>query len=279
MKERWIPALAGMTIWDLFRGSVTMKMESAVKVKVFWQPGCTSCLRTKEFLTAQGVNYESINVQDDENGMTALRELGARSVPVVALGEQFVYAQSLADVIKFLGLNLSLNERLPPEQLAQRVCAVLAAALRYVQQIPDDKLATDVRNRKRSGRELAHHVFRIIEAFLEATAGATLTYESTVMGPGAQINTKADILRYGEGVLARFKRWWAACPDKSCMASVVTYYGSHSMHEVLERSAWHSAQHTRQLMMLLEMLSIAPNGPLTEDDLNGLPLPEKVWDD
>ncbi|MCJ7838169.1 MAG: NrdH-redoxin, partial [Burkholderiales bacterium] len=29
---------------------------------MFWQPGCTSCLRTKEFLTRQGVDYESINV-------------------------------------------------------------------------------------------------------------------------------------------------------------------------------------------------------------------------
>jgi hypothetical protein len=51
------------------------------------------------------------------------------------------------------------------------------------------------------------------------------------------------------------------------------------MHEVLERTAWHCAQHTRQLMMLLEMLDIAPNGPLTPADLAGLPLPEKVWDD
>jgi glutaredoxin len=236
-------------------------------------------LRTKEFLTAQGVDYESVNVQDDEQGMAALRELGARSVPVVALGERFVYAQSLADVVAFLGLNLRLSERLPPGELARRVGAVLRAALRYVPQVPAEQLNADVRNRKRSARVLAHHVFRIVEAFLEAASGATLSYESTVLPPAPDMRTQADIVRYGEAVLARFEQWWANCLDKSCSAPVETYYGSHSMHEVLERTAWHCAQHTRQLMMLLEMLDIAPNGPLTPADLAGLPLPEKVWDD
>ena len=257
-----------------------MQLQSVpTRIRVFWQPGCTSCLRTKEFLTAHGVDYESINVQDDVQGMEVLRRLGARSVPVVALGERFVYAQSLADVIKFLGLNLRLNERLPPEELARRIGIVLRAALRYVAQIPTEKLDVDVRNRKRSSRVLAHHVFRIVEAFLEAAAGATLTYESTVMPPGTDIETQADIAQYGAAVLARFEGWWASCPDKSCTAMVDTYYGSHAMHEVLERTAWHSAQHTRQLTMLLEMLGIDPNGPLTPADLAGLPLPEKVWDD
>jgi len=254
-------------------------LSTPARIRVFWQPGCSSCLRTKEFLTTQGVNYESINVQDDQRGMAALLALGARSVPVVALGERFVYAQSLADVVKFLGLNLRLAERLSPDELAQRIGIVLRAALRYVDQIPTEKLNVDVRNRKRSTRVLAHHVFRIVEAFLEAASGAALTYESTVVPPGDDIQTQADIARYGEGVRARFEQWWSSRPDRSCTALVDTYYGPHSMHEVLERTAWHSAQHTRQLMMALEMLGIAPNGPLTTPDLQGLPLPEKVWDD
>ena len=43
------------------------------RVRVFWQPGCTSCLRTKEFLTKNGVDYESINVHGNPQGMEALR--------------------------------------------------------------------------------------------------------------------------------------------------------------------------------------------------------------
>ena len=58
-----------------------------------------------------------------------------------------------------------------------------------------------------------------------------------------------------------------------------TYFGRHSVHEVLERSAWHPAQHARQLMLLLDELGIEPDGRLTAQDLAGLPLPEKAWDD
>jgi len=78
-------------------------MGASDRVKVFWQPGCTSCLRTKEFLTKSGVDYESINVHGNTAGMEELRKLGARSVPVVARGGKFVFAQSLADVIKVPG--------------------------------------------------------------------------------------------------------------------------------------------------------------------------------
>jgi hypothetical protein len=48
---------------------------------------------------------------------------------------------------------------------------------------------------------------------------------------------------------------------------------------VLERTAWHPAQHTRQLMLILETLDIEPDRALTAADLAGLPLPDKAWDD
>ena len=52
------------------------------------------------------------------------------------------------------------------------------------------------------------------------------------------------------------------------------------MYEVLERTCWHSGQHVRQIMMLLEQdLKIEPKKPLSDDDFSGLPMPEKVWDD
>ena len=76
------------------------------RVRVFWQPGCTSCLRTKEFLTKHGVDYESINVHGNAAGMEELRKLGARSVPIVARGDRFVFAQTLTDVIQFLDLKI-----------------------------------------------------------------------------------------------------------------------------------------------------------------------------
>ena len=51
-----------------------------------------------------------------------------------------------------------------------------------------------------------------------------------------------------------------------------------SLHEVFERTAWHSGQHTRQLMLTLEKLGISPSGALGDADFAGLPLPKNVWD-
>ena len=34
-------------------------------IKAYWQPGCTSCLRMKEFLTRHGVPFVSVNVLED----------------------------------------------------------------------------------------------------------------------------------------------------------------------------------------------------------------------
>lgn len=250
------------------------------RVRVFWQPGCTSCLRTKEFLTKNGVDYESINVHGNPAGMEELRKLGARSVPVVARGDKFVFAQTLTDVVKFLGLKVKLQERLSPEELIGKLNIVLPAAARYVRQIPADWLEKPFRNRNRPIRILAHHVFRIPDGFLESMRdGRELTYDRIMEEPGPAIRTSEDIARYGEGVLARFNEWWKAFPDKSCEGPMSAYFGRHSVHVVLERTVWHPAQHTRQLMLILETLGIEPERRLTAEDLAGLPLPDKAWDD
>ena len=58
------------------------------------------------------------------------------------------------------------------------------------------------------------------------------------------------------------------------------YYGDVSRHEFLERTTWHSGQHSRQLMWVLEdKFQIAPDRPIPAGHLGGLPMPEKVWDD
>ena len=255
-------------------------LATAEKVRVFWQPGCTSCLRTKEFLTKQGVDYESINVHGNDAAVAELHKLGARSVPIVAMGDKFVFAQTIGDVIKFLGLKVKQQERLSPEALIAKAEIILPAAARYIRQIPAAELDTPFRNRNRPKRVLAYHVFRIVEGFLESMAdGKQLTYDRIMEAAPPAVATGEDIARYGEGVLKKLKAWWAANPDKACTGLVDTYFGKHPLHVVLERTVWHPAQHTRQLMLILESLGIAPDRPLVAADLAGLPLPEKAWDD
>lgn len=64
----------------------------AEDIRVCWQPGCSSCLRAKEFLASRGIAYESINVRARSEAMEELARLGAQSVPVVAQGGRFVFA-------------------------------------------------------------------------------------------------------------------------------------------------------------------------------------------
>jgi len=65
------------------------------KYTVYWQPGCTSCLKVKEFLRGHGIGFASVNVREVDGAFEALAKLGARSVPVVARDDRFVHGQDL----------------------------------------------------------------------------------------------------------------------------------------------------------------------------------------
>ena len=45
-------------------------------IRVYWMTGCSSCLRTKEFLTRHGVSFISRNVLEDEGAYDELARFG-----------------------------------------------------------------------------------------------------------------------------------------------------------------------------------------------------------
>lgn len=260
-------------------GAVAPAAMPSPPLRVFWAPGCSSCLRTKEFLARHGIPFESVNVAAQPGAMEELQRLGARSVPVLAIGSRYVYCQSLTDIKTFLELDIADDERLPPAELARRVNVVIRKALGFVEQMPDDVLDGPFRNSWAPPRGLAHHVFRVVEAFLEALEErCELTYEMTMRGTH-EVMPGQNVSAYGEAVLQRFNRWWAAHGDTGFEAIQPTYWGAQSLHEVFERTTWHAAQHARQLMVVIDAQGDMVNDPLTPDDLAGLPLPEKAWDD
>ena len=95
-------------------------------LRVYWRPGCSSCVKVKEFLTNLGVEFESVNVSARPEAMDELRELGVRTVPVVARGKEYVFAQELADVSRFIGRDVQFR-RLPAAALMQKWLNVLEA--------------------------------------------------------------------------------------------------------------------------------------------------------
>lgn len=248
-------------------------------LRVYWRQGCSSCVKVKEYLSGLGVDYESIDVGLRPDAMDELRELGVRSVPVVARGREYVFAQALEDVSRFVGREYR-PERLPPEVLMDKWLRVLAAAQRHVVQFPRERLnerATP--GRDRSIRALACHVYQIPEAFLEAVENGDPDLATRYNAPPpAGVESGEQIRAFGQAMEKRLAAWWAGLADRSCRQTVNTYYGERPLHELLERSAWHSAQHARQLIAVLEGFGIAADGPLTAQDYAGLPLPAGLWE-
>jgi hypothetical protein len=209
-----------------------------------------------------------------------LQRIGARSIPVLSRGDEFVFAQNIAQAVAFLKLDEKTGPVLSPARLVERLTRFIDAALQIVPLMPDDRLAAEVPNRPRAYRRLAHHMFRIPEAFLEAAGGAYFSHElaGMVSRPEDMASTAALAI-YGRGVRGEVERWWAERADQSCRQIVETYYGPQQLHEVLERTTWHIGQHNRQWMMLLDMAEISFERPLGDQDFADLPMPKQVWDD
>jgi hypothetical protein len=238
-------------------------------------------LKTKEFLSQRGIDFIPVDVLNDVGGHEQLLKLGVRTVPVLARGEQYVFCQDINDVAEFVGLQGSGHTPLPPAVLLSKWENVLRAAQRYIRQIPDARLSERViDNRDRSIRLLGHHIFRIGEAFLDTVLEDVEYKVSNANVPPAEGScaSGAQIAEYGDAILERLSNWWTQLEDKSCSQRIKTFYGTPPAHQLLERSTWHSAQHTRQLIAVLERFVIEPDRRLTTEDLAGLPLPEGLWE-
>ena len=250
-------------------------------LKVYWQPGCSSCLKTKEFLIANGVEFESINVLADEQGFRDLEALGVRLVPIVARGDKWANGAVFRDVADVAGFEWGGHKMLSPEEMVERLNGIITGARRFMAQIPEAKLDDILPGRPRSYRQLAYHIVNIPEVFLDYREhGTPYTYEALLSILPDEMTSHEDLINWAETVQSRFNDWWereGKATDFSQPADV--YYGDVSLHEVLERTCWHSGQHPRQLMMTLEKkLDITPDGALGDEAFAGLPMPKNIWD-
>jgi hypothetical protein len=200
-------------------------------------------------------------------------------VPVVARGKEYVFAQELADVSRFIGRKVEF-ERLPAPALMDKWLNVLAAAQRHVMQLPGARIGERATpGRDRSIRDLAYHVYQIPDAFLQAVENGVEDLTSIYNAPPPpDVKNASHIRDYGASVTKRLEKWWSSQQDKSCSGIVKTYYGTQPLHHVLERCTWHSAQHARQIISVLENFGVPVDRPLTEKDYAGLPMPAGLWE-
>lgn len=249
-------------------------------IRVYWMTGCSSCLRTKEFLTRHGVPFLSRNVLEDAVAYAELERFGLRQVPIVTRGDAWANGQVLRDVAKLCDIAYGEQKMLPVAEMRRRLDAVLAGAERYIAQMPDAALARMLPNRPRSFAQLGWHIANIADAFLEHEDGVPLTFDSYMRVPADEDASRAKLVAYCEAMRRRMSDWFdgpGRTRDWSAPADV--YYGEQTMHEFLERTVWHAGQHVRQFMWVLEGLGIAPDRPLGVETFGGFPMPEGVWDE
>jgi len=208
--------------------------------------------------------------------MAELERLGVRSVPVLSRGDKYTFGQSTKQIVEFLGLGEKSGPELSTDELAARVTKFMDAALELIPLMPADRLATHVPGRPRSYRTLAFHLFRVVQAFLDANENVTLVQAMFREEPAADATTEA-LVAYGTKIRDRFQAWWQA-GDTAPSKTLQTYYGPQTLHELMERTTWHSGQHVRQYMMLLEKEGVSHHRPLVAADFAKLPMPQNVWD-
>lgn len=244
--------------------------------QVYWAPGCTSCLRTKEFLLQHGLAFESINIVEQPEALADLARIGYRSVPVVRRGDDAVFCQDLQDVADFVGVPLAGSE-LSAADFVAKLDLILQAAQRFSLQLTEEQLAGHFPGRDRPYRDLAYHIFMVVQGFLEAVEGGSLENEVFYRTPPANVTHGNQLAEAGEAIRCALLAWWKTI-DGALPPTVNTYYGERTTVSVLERTTWHAAQHCRQLQAVVEGYGLAPDGALGDAELAGLPLPDNIYD-
>lgn len=250
-------------------------------IRVFWVPGCSACVKIKEFLTGLDLPFESVNLLENEQGAADLAKLGARSLPVVSRGGDFVFAQSLDQVAEFVGRsNNAEASRLPPDELVCRWKEILEAALSMVAEIPADKLDhRPIAKRDRTMLGLSFHIFQVPDVFVRNATGEFADWAHYVNLPAPDsIRANDDIIDFGRRATASMLSWWDALEQRDCRWLVETYYGRRPCWEILERQTWHSAQHTRQLQAVLEGFGFPMARTVDPKLYVGLPMPDALWE-
>jgi hypothetical protein len=190
-----------------------------------------------------------------------------------------VNAVDLRAVAELVGVVYEEREMLSPRELWERFDLVIESACRFMRQVPAESLSHSSPDRDRSFRALGIHIMQIPAAFLGGYETGKLSLRGRKLPDNASTEwTGEDIARFGAEMRRELADWWHSTGAEDPMDRVIeTYWGAHTLHEAMERETWHSAQHTRQVMMFLQQLEIAPDRPLTAEDLAGLPMPEEVW--
>jgi len=237
---------------------------------------------TKAILSRRGVEFDALDVENDPEAIKQLRALGLSSVPAVVVGERMMTGWNPTRLAQLVGFSLQESAG-TPEELISSQHVILDAALRAVAQIPDEGWERIAFGRNRPLRELARHLFHVVDAGVDADVSGAFPAGAWLAARDVPTLTGAALIgRYGDAVRAKFHTWYESTPpDGTRFARAIEAdVGSRTLTQVLQRTRLHSAQHLRQLYAFLELFGVAIEDRLTDDDLRNLgmtDLPDEVF--
>jgi len=236
----------------------------------------------KDHLATREVDFESVNIVEDSAALGDLKEMGALALPVLARGGDHIIGLDMDQVRAFIGVEEPPPEVLPAAELVQRVERFLPAAVRFAGQLPPDCRDQPIPGRNRTYLGLANHIVAHVEIFLTLAGGAAFTLEGVdeevLRGLERHIHPPQQLrVRSGEAT-SRLRDWLANATADELDRVVSTFFGDQTVHALLSSCTYSVAQHTRQLMAVLEMLGIQPEEPVGPDAYAGLPMPAGVWE-
>jgi hypothetical protein len=216
-------------------------------------------------------------VEGDGEARRELTRLGVPLVPAVAVGDRAVHGWNPPAYAELLGVTWSPPRQLSPRELAGRLDRILETTEQLVARMSVAHLEHRPPERDRSVRDLAFHVFRLSLAYADAMDTGALPEGWLQERAPADLVDGPSVARYGALVRGRLSGWFDGAGGREYGRVIDVYYGGQSGHDLLERTAWHAAQHLRQLYALAEALGVEPPRPMPTAEFEGLPLPTSVW--
>jgi DinB family protein len=216
-------------------------------------------------------------VQANPAGYDELKRLGIARVPAVTVGDRAAHGWNPPAYAALLGIPYSAAVKLAPAELSKRLDIVLDTTQQLMRAVPERHLNWRPPERNRTLRNLGYHVFRLSLAFVDGMDMGEFPESWLLDQAPDDLPDGPAIARYGALVRGRISGWFEGASPAEFERVIKVYYGPQSGHDLLERTAWHAAQHLRQLYALAERLEIAPPVPMPVDAFQGLPLPDALW--
>ncbi len=261
----------------------------ASDIKVYWKPGCSNCIRLKEYVTKRGFTFEAVDLMQQPERMSELEALGIRGIPVITRGDKAAYGLDLDQVDAVLGVTSDTSGTPSPQELVKRMIAVTEAAMRFGRQLPEPRYNDPLPGRaERSYLGLVNHVVAHLSRFVAVVDGRGWDFTDvkvySIAGDQPQNKdpldpaiTYEDIRKRAEGLLVKAQAWLDLGGDPE--DPVEMFYGPQTVRQIIESNCYSVVQHTRQLQAVITFLGFEPDGPIGDKEYVGLRLPKALWDE